>query len=181
MPFIVGLVAISGLIAYWGGINFVTVIEYIIGGGIFLWLAWIVICAVLVFTPMGDKLPKSQKLRFRGNTNRTPSIEPPNTRRREDTGHEDAIRIDNTRVTIQFRAKTWNGQRGEITTRTISPFEMKYYTDRKGITVPTAIEAYCELRGEQRTFRYRRILNAYDPVTGEVIENLGQYLWERRR
>lgn len=181
MPFIVGLVVIAGLIAYWGGINFVTVIEYLVGAGIFLWLAWIIICAVLVFTPVGDKLPAAQRRRFKGKTSGPAVIEPPNTKRREDTGHDEVARIDHARVTIQFRAKTWNGQRGEITTRTISPFEMQYFVDRKGITVPTAIEAYCELRGEQRTFRYRRILNAYDPVTGVVIENLGQYLWERRR
>lgn len=179
MQFIVGVIALAGLIAYFTGINFIKVAEYTIATIVILWLTWIITCAVMVFTPLGDRLPAAQKQRFRGKKTPGAQIEPPNTRRREDAGHTDSIRIEHVRVTIQFSA--WGSKRGIVTTRTIVPYEMHYFVDRKGITVPTAIEAYCELRKEMRTFRYRRIMNAYDPITGEIIDNLGEFLWNRQR
>jgi len=43
------------------------------------------------------------------------------------------------------------------------------------------LDAYCRLRHERRTFRLSRVLAARDPSTGEIIQNLPQWLDDRHQ
>lgn len=47
------------------------------------------------------------------------------------------------------------------------------------VVVPLYLTAFCHLRNAQRMFRADRILDAYDPETGEEIQDLRTYLDEK--
>ncbi|MCI2023627.1 MAG: WYL domain-containing protein [Acetobacter fabarum] len=80
--------------------------------------------------------------------------------------------VEGVRVIIRYM----DGSLDE-TERTIRPDLLEYTTDPDGTVQIKYIHAYCELRKAPRLFRYDRLEGAYNADTGEEISNIGALLW----
>lgn len=94
---------------------------------------------------------------------------------RDDLPADGYFDVRNARIGIDYR-----GSARSETRRTIVPAGFSYRIARDNRVFILTIEAFCELRHDHRTFKYDRIREAFDPETGEIIPNLGEFLWARR-
>lgn len=69
----------------------------------------------------------------------------------------------------------YSSSKGDITTRKILVHELEYVT-KKNKMIPRSLSAYCFVRKAPRNFIIDRILSAYDANTGEIIDDLPNYL-----
>ena len=78
------------------------------------------------------------------------------------------------RIRLQYESA-----QGNVTTRHIIVQELQSNVTKSGEVIPAYIRAFCEERQDKRTFRLDRVIDAVDPETGEVIDDLGTYIEAR--
>ncbi|WEQ56466.1 hypothetical protein LV564_05105 [Komagataeibacter nataicola] len=83
---------------------------------------------------------------------------------------------DSVRIPLHI---SYLGGSGIPTDRNIDVLSYTLGWTPKHVVVPLYLTAFCHLRNTQRTFRADRILDAYDPETGEEIQDLCAYLDEK--
>ncbi|MCI1796579.1 hypothetical protein NKW44_14730 [Acetobacter lovaniensis] len=160
MQFLIGVIAIMGLIYY--GTGFLGVSDHArfniaFWGGL----------ALGVLGAIGNAI---NKVAPQARSKTTKAIKAPTDRAPEGLSRRT---VEGIRVIIRYI----DGSLDE-TERTIRPDLLEYTTDPNGMVQIKYIHAYCEMRQAPRLFRYDRIEGAYDANTGEVISNIGALLWD---
>lgn len=87
-----------------------------------------------------------------------------------------AGRTDSIRIPLHI---SYLGGSGMPTDRNIDVLSYTLGWTPTHVVVPLYLIAFCRLRNAQRMFRADRILDAYDPETGEEIQDLRAYLDEK--
>lgn len=182
MSYVIGFVIIAAAIAYFSNISFV----YAFVGLVVFTIGLIVLNAIFGMparnkslshkaTPVRNFDNKKGYIRdgtWREGPLQPDAIESHGGKARDDLPADGAIHVSNARIGITYRDGF-----GSVSERCIVPRSLDFRIGRNRRIFVITVDAFCELRHDHRTFKYNRILNAYNADTGEVISNLGQFLW----
>jgi transcription termination factor NusB len=149
----------SGLFFGWLGYK-----PFGLGGGITGFIIGVLAALYVLGSMETDSKPNKVEIK---NENQSINEEP--TRNR----HEEPIYYWDTSETVPVSAHlelTYQDVNGSRSTRTVrvSEYDGSNY-----------LNGFCELRQQRRTFRLDRIISCIDTETGEVIQNIPQYLLEK--